>query len=62
MRAIVERIDLYPEKPKDGCRIRKIVFNFPAPVNGEEAKAFPLENQTMCESIALIERAGTIRP
>ena len=54
MRAIIERIDLYPEKPKDGCWIRKIVFNFPVPVNGEEVKEFPLENQTMLETVCLL--------
>ena len=41
MRALIERIDLYPEKPKDGCWIRKIVFNFPIPINGEEVQEFP---------------------
>ena len=54
MRAIIDRIDLYPEKPKDGCWIRKIVFNFPVPVNGEEVKEFPLENQTMLEAVCFL--------
>ena len=29
MRAFIERIDLYPEKQKDGNWIRNMVFNFP---------------------------------
>ena len=36
MRAFIERIDLYPEKQKDGNWIRNMVFNFPVPVNGQE--------------------------
>jgi site-specific DNA recombinase len=43
MRALIEQIDLYPEKPNDGCWIRKIVFNFPIPINGEQVQEFPLE-------------------
>lgn len=35
MRAFIEKIELYPEKRKDGCWIRNIVFNFPVPVNGQ---------------------------
>ena len=54
MRALIDRIDLYPEKPNDGCWIRKIVFNFPIPINGEEAKEFPLENQTMLETVCCL--------
>lgn len=45
MRALIERIDLYPEKANDGCWIRKIIFNFPIPINGEEVQEFPLEKQ-----------------
>lgn len=56
MRALIERIDLYPEKPNDGCWIRKIVFKFPIPVNGEEVKEFPLGNETMLEAVALLSK------
>ncbi len=56
MRAIIERIDLYPEKPKNGCWIRKIVFNFPVSVNGEEVKEFPLDNQTMLETVCALSK------
>lgn len=51
MRAFIERIDLYPEKQKDGNWIRNIVFNFPVPVNGKEVKELPLETETTLETI-----------
>ena len=61
MRALIERIELYPEKPNDGCWIRKIIFNFPIPVNGEEVKEFPLENQTMLETVCLLSKLSEAR-
>ena len=56
MRAFIERIDLYPEKQKDGNWIRKIVFNFPVPVNGTEVKELPLESETMLETVGLFTK------
>ena len=56
MKAFIERIDLYPEKQKDGNWIRKIVFNFPVPVNGQEITELPLENETMVECVALLSK------
>ena len=50
MRAFIERIELFPEKQPDGNWIRKIIFNFPVPVNGTEVKELPLENETIVES------------
>lgn len=50
MRAFIERIDLYPEKQKDGNWIRNLVFNFPVPVNGQEVTELPLESGTMLET------------
>lgn len=50
MRAFIERIELFPEKQPDGNWIRKIIFNFPVPVNGAEVKELPLENETMVET------------
>lgn len=35
MRSFIKRIDIYPEKPDNGCWIRNIVFNFPMPVQGK---------------------------
>ena len=56
MKAFIERIDLYPEKQKDGNWIRKIVFNFPVPVNGQEITELPLENETMVETVVWMSR------
>lgn len=56
MKAFIERIELFPEKRKDGCWIKNIVFNFPVPVNGEEVKELPLENETMLETVVLLGR------
>ena len=54
MRAFIERIELFPIKQPDGNWIRKIVFNFPVPVNGSEVKELPLENETMVETVMLL--------
>ena len=54
MRAFIERIELFPEKQPDGNWIRKIIFNFPVPVNGAEVKELPLENETMVETVVLL--------
>ena len=52
MRAFIERIELFPEKQPDGNWIRKIIFNFPVPVNGTEVKELPLENETIVDLCA----------
>ena len=56
MRAFIERIELFPEKQPDGNWIRKIIFNFPVPVNGTEVKELPLENETMVEAVILLSK------
>ncbi len=56
MRAFIERIDIYPEKPPDGCWVRNIVFNFPVPVNGQEVKSLPLESEATLETCVLSGR------
>jgi site-specific DNA recombinase len=56
MRAFIEKIEIYPEKPKDGCWIKKIVFNFPVPINGGEVKELPLESETTVETVCLLSR------
>lgn len=56
MRAFVERIDIYPEKPENGCWIRNIVFNFPIPVNGEEITELPLESKDTAETVVRLSR------
>lgn len=54
MQAFIERIELFPEKQKDGNWIRNIVFNFPVPVNGGEVKEPPLEYETTVETECLL--------
>ena len=56
MKAFIERIDLYPEKRKDGSWIKNIVFNFPIPIDGGEVKEFPLESESTVESIVLLSK------
>ena len=56
MKAFIERIELFPEKRKDGSWIKKIVFNFPVPVDGEEVKELPLETETTVETVVLLSR------
>ena len=56
MRAFIERIELFPEKQPDGNWIRKIIFNFPVPVNGTEVTELPLENETTVETVVLLSR------
>ena len=53
-RAIIERIDLYPEKRPDGNWIRNIVFTFPVPVQGAEVKELPLEKSTLIETVCCL--------
>ena len=56
MRAFIERIDLYPEKQKDGNWIRNMVFNFPVPVNAQQVKELPLESGTTLETVVLLSK------
>ncbi len=56
MRAFIEKIELYPEKRKDGCWIKSISFNFPVPLNGEEVTEPPLENETTIETCVLLSK------
>ena len=51
LRAIIERIDLFPEKREYGCWIRNIVFTFPVPIQGHEVKELPLEKSTLIDMI-----------
>lgn len=56
VRAFIERIEFFSEKQPDGNWIRKIIFNFPVPVNGTEVKELPLENETMVETVVSLEQ------
>ena len=56
MRAFIERIDIYSEKPDNDCWIRNIVFNFPMPVKGKEIKTLPLESQSTVECACVLSK------
>ena len=56
MRAIIERVELFPERRKDGCWVKSIVFNFPVPVNGRSLKELSLENETTLETVCLLSK------
>lgn len=56
MKAFIERIEMFPEKRKDGSWIKKIVFNFPVPVDGEEVKELPLETETTVETVCALSK------
>ena len=58
MKAFIERIEMFPEKRKDGSWIKKIVFNFPVPVDGEEVKELPLETETTVDTVAWLYMPG----
>ena len=51
MRAILERIDLYPAKRPDGCWIRNILFSFPVPIGGKAIRELSLENSSILETV-----------
>ncbi|SHI50476.1 recombinase family protein [Pseudobutyrivibrio xylanivorans] len=50
MRAFIDRIDIYPEKPANGCWVKNIVFNFPVPINGRNVRELSLENETILDT------------
>ena len=56
MRAFIERIEIYPEKPENGCWIRNIVFNFPVPIGGKDIRELPLEKSSILETVVLMSR------
>lgn len=56
MRAFVDHIEIYPEKPEHGIWIRSIVFNFPIPMNGEDVRELPLESRDIAETVVLMSR------
>ena len=57
MRTFIDRIELYPEKRKDGCWIKNILFSFPIPVKGRDVVDLsPLESGGIVESAALMSR------
>lgn len=61
MRAFINKIEIYPEEPDDGCWIRKIVFNFPIPMHGESITSFPLESGKTAETCVLLSKGKWVR-
>lgn len=51
MQAFVERVDIYPQKTKEGIWIRSITFHFPVPIEGKMVRQLPLDSQTMHERL-----------
>ena len=56
MRAFIDRIDIYAEKPANGCWVKNIVFNFPVPINGRNVRELSLENETILETVVLLSK------
>lgn len=56
MQAMIEKVELFPEKRKDGCWIRSITFKFPLPTKDGEVREFPLESLTTLESVVCLTR------
>ena len=56
MRTFIDRIDIYPENPDNGCWIRNIVFIFSMPVQGQEIKNLPLESESTVETVVHLRR------
>ena len=53
---MIEKVEIYPEKRKDGCWVRNLTFKFPIPTNEGEVKEFPLESLTTIETVCLLSR------
>lgn len=56
MQAMIEKVEIFPEKRKDGCWIRSITFKFTLPTKDGEIREFPLESLTTLESIVCLSR------
>lgn len=56
MQAMLEKVEIYPEKRKDGCWVRNITFKFPIPTKDGEVTELPLESSTTVESIVCLNK------
>ena len=54
MQAMLEKVEIYKEKRKDGCWVRSITLKFPLPTKDGEVREIPLESLTTLESIACL--------
>ena len=59
MRAFVEKVEIYPEKTKNGVWLRSITFHFPVPTEGGYVKEMPLENSLTNETVCLLTHTRT---
>ena len=64
MQSFVDRIDLYPERRKDGNWIKNILFNFSIPVVREDEElarigGISLENSTLSNVDLPLEKLST---
>ena len=57
MQALIEKIEIFPQKRKDSCWIRSITFKFPIPTKDGEIREFPLESLTTLESVVTLVKA-----
>ena len=53
---MIEKVEIYPEKRKDGCWVCNLTFKFPIPTNEDEVKEFPLESLTTIESVCTLTK------
>lgn len=56
MQAMIEKVEIFSEKRKDGCWIRSITFKFPLPTKDGEIREFPLESLTTLESVVTLTK------
>jgi site-specific DNA recombinase len=56
MRTIIDYVEIYTEKPKNGCWIKKIVFTFPIPTDEGEVREIALESSGMLETVCLLSK------
>lgn len=58
-RSFLEKIEIYPQKRKDGTYLKSLVFNFPIPTaNGGTGREISLEYSDMLETIVVLSRTG----
>ena len=48
-------IEIYPEKRRNGCRVRKIHFTFPVTYDGESGALLVRTNEQQVETVALLQ-------
>ena len=54
MQAMIQKVELYPQKRQDGCWVRSLTFKFPIPTRDGEIREFPLEFSEAIESVVTL--------